>query len=68
MQDTCHIIVNGQKIKLLRRLVKSRYWHCVKLKIRQSGRDGPYLPDESEWFAEYPSAFIELKAGRVITT
>jgi len=63
MQTTAHVIVNGEKIKVLCR--STRYG--VRLKIRTSGRDGTYLQAESEWLAEQESVLDELKAGSVVS-
>ena len=63
MQDTAHLLVNGQKILVLRR---SNFRVHVSLKIRRSGKDGMFLEDESGYLENEPDALKELLEGKVI--
>jgi len=47
MQDTAYLLINGQKILVLRRLVKKKEYWGYALKLRKSGKDGQELTDES---------------------
>jgi hypothetical protein len=66
MQDTAHVIVRGETIKVLRRSAK----HGIKLRLRKSGQLGTFLSDESvylgldEELAE--TRLNELLEGKVI--
>jgi hypothetical protein len=64
MQDTAHLIVNSQKILVLRR---ANFAACdVSLKIRKSGKDGMFLQDESIYLEGEPDVLKELQDGKVI--
>ena len=63
MQDTAHLLVNGQKILVLRR---SNFRVHVSLKIRRSGKDGMFLEGESGYLENEPDALKELLEGKVI--
>ena len=66
MQDTAHVIVRGEIIKVLRRFAK----YGIKLKLRKSGQLGTFLSEESvylgldEELAE--TRLNELLEGKVI--
>ena len=63
MQDIAHLVVKGQKILVLRR---SNFSYHVALKIRNSGKDGIFLQDESNYLETEPEALKELLDGKVI--
>jgi len=63
MQDHAHVVINGEKIKVLRRAVSTG----VYLKIRTSGSDGMYLPDESVYLTTDMVKLEKLRSGAVIT-
>ena len=64
MQDAAHVIVNGQRILVLRRVNLAA--NCVSLKVRNTGQAGMYLPDESAHLEENPDALEKLLDGKVI--
>ena len=59
MKISGHVLVNGEKVKVL--LLTSRTSHCLKL--RTSGKDGNLLEDESSWLTDDKEAFLRLKSG-----
>lgn len=63
MQYTGYLLINNKKIKVLVREGKT----YRSLKIRQSGVDGNFLSDESDYLASYPSLIRELKNGSQIS-
>lgn len=66
MQDTAHVIVRGETIKVLRRSAK----YGIKLRLRKSGKLGTFLSDESVYLGlDEELAKIrlnELLEGKVI--
>jgi len=66
MQDASHLLINGQKILVLRRLVQRREFHGVALKLRKSGKDGNECTDESLYLAEDPDLLQKLLNDEVV--
>jgi hypothetical protein len=64
MQKLSHIIVNGEKIKVL---VRQKNYYSINMKIRNSGSDGDFLKAESEFLQENPNLLNDLKKGIIIT-
>lgn len=62
MQFSGHVIVKGEKIKILLRVSRTNH----TLKIRKSGMEGQFLEDESVWLSEDVQAFTALKSGQTI--
>ncbi|MDJ0570311.1 MAG: hypothetical protein QNJ53_14890 [Pleurocapsa sp. MO_192.B19] len=62
MQFSGHVIVNGEKIKVLARVSSTNH----SLRIRQSGSDGQFLEDEAVWLSEDTQALSALKSGQTI--
>lgn len=62
MQDVAYLVVNGKKVKVLRRLTK----YGVDLKLRKGGDDGTFLSAESYHFESEQSLFDELLRGKVV--
>jgi hypothetical protein len=65
MQTTGHIIINREKIKVLVRLCSKR--EALLLKIRETGKDGTFFQDESDFLSDNPAVLDELKNGRTIS-
>ena len=64
MQDTGYLIVNGQKILVLRRTNLAAC--AVSLKLRTSGKDGMFLSDESKYLEQDADCLKALQSGKVI--
>jgi len=62
MQQTGYVMVNDEKILVLIRV--SRLYNYLKL--RESGKDGVFMEDESNWLNERPDLVESLKDGNVI--
>lgn len=62
MQYIGHVIIDGQKVRVLVRESKT----CRSLKIRKGGHDGQRLGDETFYLKESPEAAAQLKAGKVV--
>lgn len=65
MQTTGHVIVAGEKVKVLLRHGRKIDKYCLEvlLKKRNSGKDGVLLEDESAYLSEHIDLFNVLKAG-----
>lgn len=68
MQQLAHVIVNGETIKVLARLVKMRKsdGFYVAMKLRNSGELGKEMTSEAEYLKAEPQKLQELLSGKVI--
>jgi hypothetical protein len=64
MQAISFVIVNKQVVKVLARPNISAGY--VALKLRETGRCGMFMADESEHLETNPQKFQELLAGKVV--
>lgn len=62
MQDLAYVVINGTKYKVLRQSIK----YGVRLKLRQSGKEGNFLPDETYFLSESFEQAQKLLSGEVI--
>ena len=62
MQDLAHVIVNGETVLVLRRSSK----YGCDLKMRNSGKIGKFLDEESFYLDKWPHLFSDLKRGKVL--
>jgi len=69
-QQLGHIIVNGEKILVLSRVVvkgRKRDNGYNSLKIRKSGEDGIFFDSESDYLSEHPLTLKDLKDGIIVS-
>ena len=65
MQQIGYVEVRGERILVLVR-VGRKYNLSVRLKMRKSGKDGVFMPGESEFLTTRPDLVEDLKNGKVV--
>jgi hypothetical protein len=66
-QSTGYIILQGEKMLLLRRMTSARHGY-TQLKLRVSGKDGEHFENIEVFLSEDNDKQIsDLRAGKVIT-